>query len=47
MVPAWSALAQPVDVSQRLTPGVDHDKMTGDSRVFNDYVKPALTDPSQ
>jgi pimeloyl-ACP methyl ester carboxylesterase len=47
MVPVWSVLAQPVDVSERLTPGVDHDKMTGDSRVFNDYVKPALTDPSQ
>ena len=47
MVPAWSALAQPVDSSQRMTPGVDHDKMTGDSRVFDEYVKPALTDPSQ
>ena len=43
MVPAWSALAQPVDVSQRMSPGVDHANMTNLPRVFTDYVKPVLT----
>ena len=43
MVPAWSTVAQPVDDSHRMTPGVDHANMTRQERVFTDYVKPALT----
>lgn len=41
-VPAWSALAQPVNVARRIDPGVQHAGMTADRRLFDDYVLPAL-----
>jgi len=45
MVPAWSALTEPVDIPQRIALGVDHANMTSDSRVYHDYVKPYLQNP--
>lgn len=41
-VPAWSTQAQSVNVVREIDPGVQHASMPGSSRVFSDYVLPAL-----
>lgn len=44
-VPAWSTQAQPVDVVEKIAPGVIHLEMTRNERIFSDYLKPALARP--
>lgn len=44
-VPSWSTQAQSVNLVRRVDPGVQHANMTGDSRLFTDYVLPALALP--
>lgn len=41
-VPSWSTQAQSVDVVRRINPGIQHASMPSDTRLFSDYVKPAL-----
>jgi hypothetical protein len=41
-VPSWSTQAESVNIVRRITPGVQHADMPEDSRVFSDYLRPAL-----
>jgi pimeloyl-ACP methyl ester carboxylesterase len=41
-VPSWSTQAQAVNVVRRIDPGIQHADMPGSSRLFSEYVKPAL-----
>lgn len=45
MVPSWSAIAQPTTTAQQITPGVSHPNMTGDRRLYREYVQPLLQNP--
>jgi len=41
-VPSWSTQAQAVNVVRRINPGIQHADMPGSSRLFSEYVRPAL-----